>query len=153
MLYPFPACACAPLCCLACLDPLPEPPEGSDRPTAATPDFLPSTDRSESILQLLRSKSETSLPQWEPLRASPSPRETPYAGVGDNTLSIQSDLEEDPVDDILAPIATIPQARPRKVDSSENTASNSLSFVSATNGVVVRLGGPGGEQRVSSYVG
>lgn len=94
--------------------PIPEAPTSSKK--LLSPENLPSTERSESILHLKRSKSESSLSartldlvgtpwnklilQKSPVELSPEPapgsptREATTPHI-DNTLSLQTDLEDD----------------------------------------------------------
>ncbi|VDL20265.1 unnamed protein product [Hymenolepis diminuta] len=159
--------------------PIPEAPTSSTN--LLSPENLPSTERSESILHLKRSKSESSLSartlnlvgtpwnklilQKSPVELSPEPapesptREATTPHI-DNTLSLQTDLEDDDE------VENVQESRTEKygisspgslfkVQNPEDsvTAASVLSFVSATNGVVIHLGGPDGQECISSYYG
>uniref|UniRef100_A0A5K3FVT5 HECT-type E3 ubiquitin transferase n=1 Tax=Mesocestoides corti TaxID=53468 RepID=A0A5K3FVT5_MESCO len=132
-------------------------PQSDKDPSSQTPDFLPSTERSESIIYLNRSKSEASLSAAKPAprdpwRVPPCPDSIDDRSANaDSTLSLQTDLEnDDAIED--APAAVPPRVpQPRTQNTEGSLSPSSLSFVSSTNGVLVRLSGPGGQQCVSSF--
>ncbi|KAM3172770.1 hypothetical protein ACTXT7_013865 [Hymenolepis weldensis] len=159
--------------------PIPEAPTSSTN--VLSPENLPSTERSESILHLKRSKSESSLSartlnlvgtpwnklilQKSPVELSPelapeSPMREATTPHIDNTLSLQTDLEDDDEVENVQESGTEKYGISSpgslfKVQNPEDsiTTTSVLSFVSATNGIVVHLGGPDGQECISSYYG
>ncbi|VDN96858.1 unnamed protein product [Rodentolepis nana] len=124
---------------------------------------LPSTERSESFLHLKRSKTKSSLslhtlnsvgtPWNEPIRqksSAESPMRESATPHIDNTLSLHTDLDED-CNIEKAQGMDAEKGSLLRVQRSEDNATGPsvLSFFSATNG----LGGPDGQERISSYYG
>nr|CDS27842.2 hypothetical protein HmN_000180000 [Hymenolepis microstoma] len=136
---------------------------------------LPSTERSESFLHMKRSKIKSSLslhtlnsvgtPWSELIRqkssadlsSGPAPespmRESTTPHI-DNTLSLHTDLDEDCNIGRAQGIGTEKGSIFEGQNSEDTPAAPSVhSFFSSTNGIVVQLGEPDGQERISSYYG
>ena len=157
-------------------------------PTSPTPEvqsifaqetfnLLPSTERSESILHLKRSKSENSLtaqtrtsslasPWIEPLHSSspvPLYREVSHAWEQsavhvDNTLSMNTDFVEDENPDAEGDLSitaspadklAVGALMPHNIE--EGMTASPLSFVNVSKAVVAAIGGLNGQECISSY--